>query len=56
MVPVARSVRTGSSRNSAALSLMSVRAPPILWISNSQRREVFPTLTILPRASIQSPA
>ena len=56
VVPTALNVRIGSSRNSAALSPMSVRDAAILWISNSQRREVFPTLTIFPRASIQSPA
>ena len=35
---------------------MSGRAPPTFQISNSQVRDVFPTETIRPLASIQSPA
>ena len=56
VVPTARHVRTGSSRNSAADSLMSARGPPIFQTSNSHVRLELPTRTMRPFASIQSPA
>jgi CheY-like chemotaxis protein len=56
VVPTALHVRTGSSRNSAALSLTSRRGPPTFQTSNSHVRLELPTRTIRPLASIQSPA
>src|SRR6266542_4351388 len=56
VVPAALHVRIGSCRNSAADSDTSDRGPPIFHTSNSHRRDVFPTDTIWPFPSIQSPA